>query len=155
LYVTISLVGVLGVLEIQSAALKSQEHEIVQRYTKGFQITDEDCDRVSGDDDEPPVLQMRCNLERSVNDLLRNYNHARAKFLLDALPNGAIFSGITPKLEIVRSIHNDMERNLYSYFIDVNKHGWLQLKILGFYVLLVGVAIKLAKTSAEVFRWHL
>jgi hypothetical protein len=146
----ISLVGILGVLEVQSVALRGQERQIVAKHTANYSESNEHCDKM---EEEPPVLAMRCGWEITLNSLLRSYDHTEAKAIIGD-GHAPPYSGVWEQYQIIKKIHDDMETALYSHIVDFNSYEWLKMKILGFYVLLVGVAIKVAKTTAEVFRWH-
>jgi hypothetical protein len=46
-----------------------------------------------------------------------------------------------------------MDREIFSDVIEAKSIVWLRLRILAFFVLIIALAVKIAKTTAEVRQW--
>jgi hypothetical protein len=53
----------------------------------------------------------------------------------------------------MRRVYSDMDREIFSDVIEAKSIVWLRLRILAFFVLIIALAVKIAKTTAEVRQW--
>lgn len=151
-YVAIGLIGILGIFEIQTILLKGRVSDVLQRHASN-NVSHADCEAYERD--KNLMTRIRCNVENEYNGMFSDYNHGRLGTFLPIYERSDIVDeSIKSTVRRMREIYSEMDREVFSHVIDSTSPGWLFLKIMGFYFLLTGVALKIAKTSGEVFRWH-
>jgi hypothetical protein len=169
-YIIIGLVGALGVVEIRSSFVDT---EMKLSRGEGWGRRTDYCVTYELDREKANLTSaqsLSCKFERDANSLTSPYNHGGLRNLLDRAKNyfatraseeeKALMQPYADYLESTWSRMDeiykkyDLVRKLPSEFDKlISDRNWLLLRIVGFYMLLVGVAIKFAKTTAEINGW--
>ena len=153
-YIIIGLLGALGFADVQTILLEGQ----IPSWMEGFaeiQPVTHLCE--SQEERSPRQREIECSAESTLRELLQHYDRDRArKFLVSArgMESEPFYPRIKEIVEFVRDMDKTMEQQVFQYTVDPKSASWLTFRIFGFYMILVGVAIKFAKTSAEIFGWH-
>lgn len=149
IYITVGLIGAAGVLEVQSTVLQARVKEIISHYyTENYNSSF--CENI---DKSGRRLTEECYAEQEFLAAYEDYNHERVKRFIDSYLNSSI-EEVSRRASWLKQMYDEMEDQVYSHFLDPKSPWWLALRLIGFYMVIVGVAVKFAKTSAEIFGWH-
>jgi hypothetical protein len=170
-YITIGLLGALSVIELKSSLFEMEKLIITTPYGD---VRSSWCDKFNLEQKKSSLEHEEwiiCALEHESRSTGHNYDHSRIRKFLDefykhrgeAAPEARKYQDIMAKgLESVWSSMDDLYKK-YGFspkregFIlekEFEAYNWLSVRLVGFYLILVGVAIKFAKTTAEIRKWH-
>ena len=169
-YIVIGLVGALGVVEVKSSFIETE-----MKLSRGAGWGDR-TDYCVAHDLEPERVKLtqaqnlKCKFEREANSLTNPYNHAGLRNLLDRAHDYFATHASEEEKTLIKPLADYLESTWERMDVIYKKYGlemsvpdefkklisdsnWLRLRIAGFYMLLIGVAIKFAKTTAEIKGW--
>jgi hypothetical protein len=152
IFLGLGFVGVFGALDVQANVYRSKIPDVLARY------------RPSVDEAYPCNRDSRrsknCHWPEVVKIVLsRPYNHILLGMQFDkervesAYPNGMTDQD-KEFFDAVRSLYDAMQDEVYQY-VDPIEVFDINHKIFAYYILCVGLSLRLTKVSAEVFGWHL
>ena len=149
LYLGLALLGIYGALDVEATILKAKIPDIVAVHRVDYRkLTD-----CTGD-----VFQRGCNWERDAFRVLdRPYDHLQYRYLLELakyyFEGGVPNEKQKPLFDTVTALYRHVQSSVYDHtevhdiIVYMNKLNW-------FYLLAIGLALRLTKVSIEVFKWH-
>lgn len=167
LYLSLALLAVAGVLEFQSAYVEFERGRVIAGHMpyEGFAELPYCKARESGDVSaiDPQLLEKHhigrlCRWQTAFSEELNTYDHKSMRNFID---NTEWNFGPTPpepiagRIEVLKKLWDEMEATVNRYKINTTDRNWVLLKLYAFYLLALGLAIRIGKLSADVFGWRI
>jgi hypothetical protein len=157
IYLTLGLVGIAGVLEIQSSLVQLRVREIIFHH-----LTDNDyqgpgyCQPFDSD----PLSRekfVRCAWQERIGKSWSQYDHPALKEALDStlrvFPEG-MPAPAQQYFGYAQSLYDDMEQSIFQY-VETDPSIPLKRRLWAFYIICIGLTLRLSRVTAEILRWHM
>ena len=165
IYLLLGLSGALGFIEVQGTLQQERVRQYVAHYPLSI-LPGPNCtwppSRLSELFNGPSKSKIvSCQLENQYLLETKSYDHRRLaeflqKFQLDASSVGRFENEqhIQNRIEFLTELWSEVQGQFYDGYFDTKGVSWLTGRMAGFYILLIAIAIKIAKTTAEIRRWY-
>jgi hypothetical protein len=169
IYILFGLVGALGFVEVQSSLLEVKASQIIAHSTMPASQSGWCAAKTRAEmSNQSPTTEtlIRCDIETELNQMFVKYDPERMdRFLrhLEGVRNfrgrdrpeylKAAFDDPNSEITYMEAMRDRLRKEVYSHEINTKSMPWLFVRLTGFYVLLIGVSIKVAKTTAEIQGW--